>query len=222
MKTLPADLPSQLQHHLAMNLPGSASQRRMAPEMAFGRHRGPVAQGTHRAAVCICLFRNAEDWWFPLTVRSKNLVDHAGQVSLPGGRIESSEGPMQAASREFREELGVSLDTAVWLGKLSSLYVYGSHHHVEVFVAALDHRPVFAADPSEVAEILLMPVRDLMDPEKQVIATMQRGTARFDAPGFRCDQHLVWGATAMILAEFSDVLQRSIELSAPHVKGDVR
>jgi 8-oxo-dGTP pyrophosphatase MutT (NUDIX family) len=211
MIIIPADLPTRLQHNLAINLPGSASQRRMAPEMAFGRHRGPVTHGAHRAAVCICLFRNAEDWWFPLTVRSKNLVDHAGQVSLPGGRIESSEGAMQAAKREFQEELGVDLESALWLGKLSSLYVYGSHHHVEVFVAAMNHRPVFAADPSEVAEILLMPLRDLMVPEKQVIATMQRGTSRFDAPGFRCDQHLVWGATAMILAEFADVLQRTVE-----------
>jgi 8-oxo-dGTP pyrophosphatase MutT (NUDIX family) len=211
MINLPTDLPSRLQQSLSLALPGATSQRRKAPEMAFGRHRGPVSPGAHRAAVCICLFRNAEDWWFPLTVRSKQLVDHAGQVSLPGGRIESSEGALQAAKREFQEELGVNLDSAMWLGKLSPLYVYGSHHHVEVFVAALNHRPIFAAEPSEVAEILLMPLRELLDPEKEIIATMQRGPSRFDVPAFRCEQHIVWGATAMILAELVEVLQQTIE-----------
>jgi 8-oxo-dGTP pyrophosphatase MutT (NUDIX family) len=179
----------------------------MAPELAYGRHRGPVSPGAHRAAVCICLFQNAEDWWIPLTVRSKQLVDHAGQVSLPGGRLEVNETPFDAAKREFVEELGVSLSDAMLLGNLSSLYVYGSHHVVEVFVVAIEHRPVFVPEPAEVAEIILMPIRELIDPEKQVIATMQRGTSRFETPGFRCGENFIWGATAMILREFADVLQ---------------
>lgn len=207
MISLPNDLPSRLQQRLQLALPGAAAQRSMAPETAFGRHRGPVSPGAHRAAVCICLFRNAEDWWIPLTVRAKQLVDHAGQVSLPGGRLEAGEAAAQAARREFQEELGVVIDAAEWLGKLTPVYVYGSHHYVEVFVMALHHRPIFNAEPSEVADVLLMPVRELIDPEKQVIATMQRGTSFYETPGYRCDSHLVWGATAMILAEFAAVVQ---------------
>ncbi len=210
MISLPNDLPTLLQHRLQLPLPGVSAQRSMAPEMAFGRHRGPVSPGAHRAAVCICLFRNAEDWWIPLTVRAKQLVDHAGQVSLPGGRFEAGEGAAEAAKREFEEELGVSIGSAEWLGKLTPVYVYGSNHHVEVIVVALDHRPVFNAEPTEVAEVLLMPLRQLIDPEKQVIATMQRGTSLYDVPGYRCNDHLVWGATAMILAEFATVIQDCI------------
>jgi 8-oxo-dGTP pyrophosphatase MutT (NUDIX family) len=210
MSSLPHDLPARIGARLKRPLPGSEAQKKMAPEMAFGRHRGPIGQGVHRAAVCLCLFWNAEDWWLPLTLRTLQVGDHAGQISLPGGRLERSEGPSQAAAREFQEELGVKLPSESWLGQLTSLYVFASHHHVEVFVTAIAHRPVFQPDANEVADVLLMPVRDLLDPDRQIIATMQRGASKFEVPGYRCDQHIVWGATAMILCEFSEVVQQCL------------
>jgi 8-oxo-dGTP pyrophosphatase MutT (NUDIX family) len=211
MNCLPYDLPNRLAQRLSRaDLPGGRVQRRMAPDMAMGRHRGPVSPGVHRAAVCICLVWHSDDWWLPLTLRAHQVADHANQVSLPGGRLEGNEGPAAAARREFQEELGCSLDAAERLGQLSSLYVFGSHHHVDVFVHAIHDRPTFRPNPDEVAEVLWMPVRDLLDADQEVIATMQRGTSKFDAPGFRCQNHVIWGATAMILAEFAEIVRQCL------------
>lgn len=182
----------------------------MAPEFAYGRHRGPVSVGVHRAAVCLCVLPDADQWWIPLTVRSKQLSDHGGQISLPGGRLETDEGAFQAARREFREELGTALDEGTLLGMLTPLYVYGSHHYVEVCVAALDRRPDFSPDAQEVAEAILLPVRSLLNAEDKIVATMQRGTARYEAPAYRYAGHIIWGATAMILAEFAEVVRRAV------------
>lgn len=202
------DFPKALQSRLRLALPGAAAQRKMAPEHAYGRHRGPIGFGVHPAAVCLCLIRDEEDWSIPLTLRSRQLAEHAGQVSLPGGRIESEEGAWQAARREFEEELGCPLPEESLLGQLTPLYVYGSHYRVEIFVASLPHRPNFRPVSSEVAEVIMHPLLDLLNPAHQVIATMQRGTARYDAPAFRAGNHMVWGATAMILAEFVEVIER--------------
>jgi 8-oxo-dGTP pyrophosphatase MutT (NUDIX family) len=203
-----SDLPKLLRHRLSLALPGTTAQRKMAPELAYGRHRGPIAFGAHRAAVCLCLFRHDDNWWIPLTLRSRQLAEHAGQISLPGGRIEMEEGAWQAARREFEEELGCPIADEQLVGQLTPLYVYGSHHHVEVFVAAIPYRPAFDPDMSEVAEVIMFSLVDLLNPEFEVIATMQRGTARYDAPGYRVGKHTVWGATAMILAEFVEVIHR--------------
>ncbi len=206
MSPLSIDFPKTIKHRLRQILPGCVAQRKMAPEFAYGRHRGPIAYGVHQAAVCLCLYRHDDAWWIPLTLRSGTLADHAGQISLPGGRIEMEEGAWDAARREFLEELGCPIADEALLGQLTPLYVYGSHHHVEIFVAALSHRPEFHPDIAEVAEVITLPLMDLLNPESSVIATMQRGTARYEAPGYRVGKHTVWGATAMILSEFIEVV----------------
>jgi len=208
MSPLSIDFPKSIRHRLSQALPGTVAQRKMAPELAYGRHRGPISFGVHRAAVCLCLFRHDDAWWIPLTLRSGQLADHAGQISLPGGRIEIEEGAWEAARREFCEELGCPIAEESLLGQLTPLYVFGSHHHVEIFVAAMSTRPVFNPDASEVAEVILLPLMELLNPDNQVIATMQRGTARYEAPGYRVGKHTVWGATAMILSEFIEVVSR--------------
>jgi 8-oxo-dGTP pyrophosphatase MutT (NUDIX family) len=213
MSPLSIDFPAGIKQRLRHLLPGNMAQRKMAPEFAFGRHRGPISFGVHRAAVCLCMYRHDEAWWIPLTLRSGTLADHAGQISLPGGRIEMEEGAWDAARREFSEELGCPIPDESLLGQLTPLYVYGSHHHVEIFVATLSSRPDFHPDAAEVAEVITLPLIDLLNPDNSVIATMQRGTARYEAPGYRVGNHTVWGATAMILSEFIEVVSRVCEIN---------
>jgi hypothetical protein len=62
--------------------------------------------------------------------------------------------------------------------------------------------PQFKPNPEEVAELIMLPISDLLHSEAIRIGTISRGTGSFEAPGFFIDHHFVWGATAMILAEF--------------------
>jgi len=66
---------------------------------------------------------------------------------------------------------------------------------------------VFQPNPQEVAELLFLKLEDLLLPDAMSIGTMQRGKSEFEAPGFRVGEHFVWGATAMILGEFRQILR---------------
>ena len=88
-----------------------AAHRALAPEFAYGRHRGPAPRFAHQAAVLISLIPIAHsEWTIPLTLRPTQMADHGGQVSLPGGRSDSGETVWRTACREFGEELGCTTE----------------------------------------------------------------------------------------------------------------
>lgn len=179
----------------------------MAPQYAYGRHRGPAPRQTLKAAVLIALIKGDDGKWsVPLTLRPAQLQDHAGQVSLPGGRSERREDARATAYREFDEELGWSSAHLTFLGTLSPIYVYASRHRVIPCVAFSEANPTFHPNADEVAELLLFPIDKLMDPNSIDVGILQRGTMQFKAPGYWIGEHFVWGATAMILTEFREIL----------------
>ncbi|TWT92600.1 NUDIX hydrolase [Neorhodopirellula pilleata] len=136
----------------------------MAPELAYGRHRGPARIRSRQAAVAVVLTPDkAGDWIIPLTRRPTALRHHGGQICFPGGRIEAGETPQQAALREFEEELGVRPDIVAYCGQLPSQYVYASDNQVTpvIFVARQQGR-TWSPDPSEVDEVLELPLSAIM------------------------------------------------------------
>ena len=73
--------------------------QRFSTELSYGRHTGPPAHDSRRAAVITLLYWQHDEWFIPLTLRPTHLQDHGGQVSLPGGALESEENrPLSAAS----------------------------------------------------------------------------------------------------------------------------
>src|SRR5579875_3604690 len=69
---------------------------------------GSPEQNNIRAAVLVPLVEREDGWFVVLTLRSADLADHAGQISLPGGRIEPSDPDATAAAlREAEEEIGL-------------------------------------------------------------------------------------------------------------------
>src|SRR5436190_4149358 len=100
------DLPLRLAAVLHAG-PLSGSQRnRMSPELSYGRHAGPAPHTARHAAVVLLLFRRDGKWHLPLTERPDTLTRHAGQISLPGGVVDTGESSTEAALRELNEELG--------------------------------------------------------------------------------------------------------------------
>ena len=82
---------------------------------------GTLEQNNIRAAVLVPLVERADGWFVVLTLRSADLADHAGQISLPGGRIEPEDvSPMDAALREAEEEIGLSRDYVELAGRLDT------------------------------------------------------------------------------------------------------
>ena len=141
-----------------------------------------------------------------LTVRADTLGRHSGQVSLPGGVIEPGETFEQAALREAHEEVGLSPDGVRILGALTALDIPVSGFRLQPIVAVTEARPHLAASDGEVARILEIDLDELMNPAHVVSTTRERDGIALTVPAFHVAGHEIWGATAMVLAEFLALL----------------
>jgi 8-oxo-dGTP pyrophosphatase MutT (NUDIX family) len=189
---------------------GPAAQRRMAPVARPMARPADRPAGPRLGGVLILLYCVDEELHVVLTRRPDYEGVHAGQVSCPGGRREPPETLAATALRETHEEIGVLPAQVELLGELTSLYVMPSDFEVHPFVGRYigPGRPRFVPDTREVAAILEVPLRLLLDPATRAEEEMElRGGLRMEVPFFRVGQHKVWGATAMILSEFLERLR---------------
>ena len=196
------ELPDFIVRQLGLPLPGAGAQSAFAPELSYGRHHLPPPQDARRAAVLLLLYRHAGSWRLPLTLRSDTMATHAGQISLPGGEIETGETVEQAAMRELAEELQVGTDDVKLLGLLSEIYVFASNFAVTPCVAVSPSRPAFLPNRAEVANLLEPTLVELLDPHRRGEHQIERRGIHFRAPHIEYQGHRIWGATSMILAEF--------------------
>jgi len=140
------------------------------------------------------------------TVRAGTLGRHGGQVSLPGGVVEPGETFEQAALREAHEEVALPLADARVVGRLTPVDIPVSGFRLHPIVATTDRRPELRPADGEVASILQIAVDDLLDPACLVSTERNRDGRRLFVPAFHVGGHEIWGATAMVLAEFLTLL----------------
>jgi 8-oxo-dGTP pyrophosphatase MutT (NUDIX family) len=151
------------------------------------------------------------DWWMPLTVRGAALRHHGGQVSLPGGRLDHPGESIEAAAlREAWEEVGVAASDVEVIGRLTPLPIAISGHLLSPVIGVARSRPRFEISAAEVDRLLELPLARLMHPDaagsERRVSTQRPGVV-MDAPYFEVDGYRVWGATAMILAEFMTLIE---------------
>ena len=191
---------------LADGLPGRTAQRAMAPRLAYGRHHGPVPDDARRAAVLLALQQTPTGWSIPAIVRPETMKAHAGQVSLPGGLVESDETLVQTALREFEEELGAATAGMRVVGELTAVYVFVSGFEVTPIVAVSDGLLVLKPNEHEVAAVLELPLAELVDPARRRRHAIERRGLKFTVPHFAIGGQRVWGATSLMLSEFTALL----------------
>jgi 8-oxo-dGTP pyrophosphatase MutT (NUDIX family) len=141
-----------------------------------------------------------------LTLRAAKLSAHAGQVSFPGGRIETGETPEAAAVREAAEEVGLDPRLPELLGRLPEHHT-GTGFHITPVVALVPPPLNLVADPREVEEPFELPLSVILDP-----AAPERRTAEWKGRTrtfwvWPHERHYIWGATAAILVNLAKVLR---------------
>jgi 8-oxo-dGTP pyrophosphatase MutT (NUDIX family) len=204
------DLVKRLEQGLSSPLPGGPAHERLSPHPRREWPEGFDRSRIRHAAGLLLVFPIAGRPHIVLTIRAGTLERHSGQVSLPGGVVEPGETIEQAALREAHEEVSLPFGAVRVLGLLTPLDIPISGFRLHPVVAEMAARPTLAAAHGEVAAILEVPVADLLDHERLVRIERERDGQRIVVPAFSMDGFQIWGATAMVLAEFVALLDESV------------
>ncbi|MFD0758171.1 NUDIX hydrolase [Arthrobacter ulcerisalmonis] len=146
-----------------------------------------------------------------LLERASTLGSHPGQVAFPGGGIDAGETAVAAALREAEEETGLDPAGVEVLGALQELGLPHSNFLVTPVLGWWrSPSPIRVVDYGESAQVFRVPVRDLLDPDNRVLATLERDGMTFSSPGFTVNGVLVWGFTGMLLSGLFDQLGWSV------------
>ncbi len=205
--TPPVDSIENIRVALRDPLPGLPAQLEMAPRPRV--LEPPEGVRPRQAGVLLLLYPIRDVLHLALTLRPLTLNHHGGQISLPGGGWEEGDESLQeTALREAQEEIGVSRHEIEVLGPLTPFYIPPSNNCVHPFVAYQPQRPHFLLDPIEVAELLEVPLRLLLDTETRREEDWVWRGANLHVPFYAVGKHKIWGATAILLAEFLALLTR--------------
>lgn len=199
-------LVQRLQSALAGPLPGSAAQSLLAPRPRRGWQPGTAPVDCRQAAALLLVYPRAGAAHVLLTLRRADLKAHAGQVSLPGGALDNGETHEQASLREAWEEVGLEPSTVQVLGRLTPLHIPASGFNLQPVVGVTAPLPALRPADEEVERILETPLARLAASDTLEVEDWDiRGTEAI-VPFFHLHGLKIWGATAMVLAEFLTLL----------------
>lgn len=176
------------------------------PDLEKARQLDPPPR---ESAVLALLHPYEGVWHTLLMLRPPYEGVHGGQVSFPGGRREPEDASLEGtALREFMEETGARGTDIEVIGTLTSVYIPPSRSLVTPYVGVATALAPLAPDPREVAELIHVPLHqllrtDILKQREQYIQVLGRPT---QIPYFDVNGHVVWGATAMMIAELRELL----------------
>ncbi len=188
-------------------LPGDAAQRKM---LAVPRVKVEFPDTDEQAipsAVLILLFQDGNEIRFFLTERTDTVQHHKGQISLPGGAWEKGEHLFETAIRETHEEIGVLEKDIKIIGELTPLFVKVTGYMIHPFVGYINYIPKLVPQPGEVNNDFSISLNDLLDPTNIKTELWTIRGLPVDVPFYQFNKYKVWGATAMILAEFKQCIE---------------
>ena len=140
------------------------------------------------------------------TVRTETVRSHKGQISFPGGSIDPhDESPITAALRETHEEIGLDAEDVEVLGELDSFPTIVTGFVVTPVVGWVESPQELRPNPSEVADVLLVPLAELTDEIRAEPGFLHLDRA-YPTEAWIWNDHVIWGVTARIIRSFLMVL----------------
>ncbi|WP_026997720.1 NUDIX hydrolase [Flectobacillus major] len=196
-----------LQNRLLLPLPGEEAHKRMASSSRL-KFRSTPNDRTRESAVLVLFYPSDGEIYLPLILRPAYDGVHGGQMAFPGGRKEKEdENLIRTAMREAQEEIGIRLTDVKVLGQLSKLYIAASNFYVQPVIGVMNFKPDFYPDPREVDHVIEVPLKELLNPSIIGRKILQVRGNEVDAPFYDIQDHTVWGATAMMIAEIIALIE---------------
>jgi 8-oxo-dGTP pyrophosphatase MutT (NUDIX family) len=160
-------------------------------------------RGRTDAAVLVPLYIEDGELHAVFTKRREDLRRHPGEISFPGGRYDEGELDLIAtALREAEEEIGLRADAVEILGALQPTPTIATGYAVYPFVGMIEPGHTWTLSPREVAEVIELSLPQLLAGYKRRRLVRRGLPIRTDT--YLVGDHLIWGATARILADLFD------------------
>jgi 8-oxo-dGTP pyrophosphatase MutT (NUDIX family) len=192
-----------------------AWQTQLSAAVAAGQRTGtirpaPRLKGDPRrfkdAAVLVGVVDHGDEASLILTQRTQHLNDHAGQISLPGGKIDPEDAdPLAAALREAEEEIGLDRSFIEPIGYFYP-YLTGTYFRIVPVLATIRPGFTLTANPGEVADVFEVPIRFLMDDANHRIGSRifdEKMRYFYEMP---FGERYIWGITAGIIRQVFELL----------------
>lgn len=198
------DFISKIEDYKTMKLGGLDAQFKMAPKLRLKYNKDKIAANNPKKAAVLALFypNKKNETVLLLTQRASYKGTHSAQISFPGGKIEKDDENLEVtALRETFEEVGVLPSTVTIIREMTDVYIPPSNFLATPFIGYVDKRPHLVSN-HEVAKLIEITINDLLNDEN--LTTVNLTTSymkKTDVPCFKIDNHIIWGATGMMLSE---------------------
>ena len=142
------------------------------------------------------------------TERRRDLRRHAGEISFPGGRRDEGETLLDTALREADEEIGLPPGHVELAGALPPIGTFVTNYKIHPFVGLIEPGLSFTPNPDEVESVIVASLDDLVEGFR--MRRLVRRGVPIKTETFEVGGALIWGATARILCEFLERLERPV------------
>ncbi|MEI6124258.1 MAG: CoA pyrophosphatase [Bacteroidota bacterium] len=166
-----------------------------------------IPEKAKKSSVLLLLYKKRESIFTILILRPEYDGVHSKQVSFPGGGFQASDITLEnTALRETMEEIGIASSRIQLMGSLSELYIPPSNFVVKPFVGFTRDMGRLTPDKHEVEEIIEADINQFMGNRNIKTKKIRIGNGQeIQTPYYDVSDFVIWGATAMILREFSEI-----------------
>jgi 8-oxo-dGTP pyrophosphatase MutT (NUDIX family) len=181
------------------------------PDNSINKLMSLRSRALRKASVLIPITRHkpGKNSEIVLTVRSENLNNHPGQISLPGGSEEAIDSDVVAtALRESEEEIGLAQGDVQVIGRLGDMAL-PSGFQITPIVGLIEPDLKYVPCPIEVAEIFHAPLSLLINPDSYKSTSMTYGNQSRKILELQFERFRIWGATAAILYHLAQMIENS-------------